>query len=157
MLCANQGKFKFNYAAQINWAWFSNSRTREKNKYCFPANLLEKSPEFKRSSVGSDSKDQLVRAEALMTFVRSKEGHPRNNRGNLKRALFSAKKKRRLTRVNADHVPAYAKPFLLFPSFERQGSPLVIFPNTQQYASSISTDSRRIGLRRPNATLFSMF
>ena len=65
------------------------------------------------SGVGSDSKDQLVRAEALMTFARSKKGHPRNNRGNLKRALFSAKKKRRLTRVNADHVPAYAKPFLL--------------------------------------------
>lgn len=63
--------------------------------------------------MGSDSKDQLVRAEALMTFARSKEGHPRNNQGNLKRALFSAKKKRRLTRVNADHVPAYAKPFLL--------------------------------------------
>lgn len=64
------------------------------------------------SGVGSDSKGQLVRAEPLMTFARSKEGHPRNNQGNLKRALFSAKKKRRLTRVNADHVPAYAKPFL---------------------------------------------
>lgn len=61
------------------------------------------------SGVGSDSKGQLVRAEPLMTFARSKEGHPRNNQGNLKRALFSAKKKRRLTRVNADHVPAYTR------------------------------------------------
>lgn len=141
------------HVARINLTGF---KVRDGRIIQFPGEICQRNPPNSSPGVGSDSKDQFVRAEALMTFARSKEGHPRNNRGNLKRALFSAKKKRRLTRVNADHVPAYAKPFLLPVLREAKLTPR----HFSQYPAVRTIDQFRQPKNRtttPDATLVWMF